>query len=46
LSGACLAEVPWLLLRRDDDLLAVKLEKMLLESLRGLGEAGDCGMLL
>jgi len=43
-SGSCRIEFPWLL-RRDDDLLALKLEKMLLESLRGFGEAGDCGML-
>ena len=34
--------LPWLLFRRDDDLLAEKLAKMLLG---GLGEAGDCGML-
>jgi hypothetical protein len=43
-SGSWRVELPWLL-RRDDDLLALKLEKMLLESLRGFGEAGDCGML-
>jgi hypothetical protein len=43
-SGICRTEFPWLL-SREDDLLALKLEKMLLESLRGLGEAGDCGML-
>lgn len=29
---------------RDDDLVAAKLEKMFFESLRGLGEAGDCGI--
>jgi hypothetical protein len=30
---------------RDEDLVAPKLEKMLFESLRGFGEAGDSGML-
>lgn len=30
---------------RDDDLVAEKLEKMLLESLRSFGEAGDSGWL-
>lgn len=29
---------------RVEDLVAEKLEKMFFESLRGLGEAGDCGM--
>ena len=29
---------------RDDDLLAAKLAKMLFESFRGLGDAGDCGI--
>jgi hypothetical protein len=33
------------LLSREEDLFAEKLEKMFFESLRGLGEAGDCGML-
>jgi hypothetical protein len=31
--------------RRDEDFVAVKLEKMFFESLRGFGEAGDSGML-
>lgn len=33
------------LLSRDDDLEAAKFEKMLFESLRGFGDAGDCGTL-
>lgn len=31
--------------RRDEDFDAVKFENMFLESFRGLGEAGDSGML-
>jgi hypothetical protein len=30
---------------REEDFVAPKLEKMLLESLRGFGEAGESGML-
>lgn len=33
------------MLRRDEDLVAAKLEKMFLESFLGFGDAGDCGML-
>jgi hypothetical protein len=43
-SGIGLVELSWLF-RREDDFVAPKLEKMLFESLRGLGEAGDCGVL-
>ena len=32
-------------MRRDEDLVAEKFEKMFLESFLGLGEAGDWGML-
>lgn len=35
--------VSWLLIR-EDDFVAEKLEKMFFESLRGLGDAGDCGI--
>jgi hypothetical protein len=37
-------EPSWLIIR-EDDLLAEKWEKMLLESFRSFGEAGDSGWL-
>src|SRR5436305_1790873 len=43
LSGICRRELSGFVMRVED-FVAPKLEKMFFESLRGLGDAGECGM--